>query len=744
MSQRSSAGHHSLGPYDRGVLRPSSLPHALAAVATAFVVVLTGAVAGTMAGVGPAGATAAATARPADPEQPLVPRIRTITPDYVPDHGPIVITGTVTNVSDQTWTSINVHGFMGTTAMTTTEELSEATRTPVESYVGNRITVPGTFASINSLAPGEQASFTVRLPQRTLPVTTPGVYWFGVHVLGDDGQGGPREAVGRDRTFIPYVPEGALGAGAQEEAALILPLRAAITRAADGSVLDPEEWRASLRSGALRAVVDTGRAAHGRPLNWLIDPAVPDVVRRLAHGNPARTLIAPPSTSDQGPSTSPSPSETASASGSASGSSATSAADEAPAATARVARRWLRHLRPLLASATSELLGLPYGDLAVDSAARNDTTLLPQAFRRTSHGLNPWDLPLSPVVAPPSGRIAAESMPDIPRDADVLLSDDGVQDARSVVNRVGVHQVLLTSSGAREGGPGPAPPGSSIALRQRILAEAALRVLGDQQPLVVQLPDPTSHALRPSFFSGLDVPWLRLTTLDAATAVTATPLEATALREPAAEDDQLSAGLYSTAEDVLSSGTTLQSVLPDNQVLRKRLFEEVTGNASYDAAVTPYLALARMRETDRWVHSKLDAISLAAPQSVTLASSSGRFSALVSNELDVPVKVKVVAQAEHGLTISGGETVQLPPHGRQTVLLNASADERGVYNVRLELTNDNGVPLGAFDAFPMRAEQVSRLIWVIIGVGVALLFTAIGVRLTRRIISARAGRRSSL
>ena len=40
----------------------------------------------------------------------------------------------------------------------------------------------------------------------------------------------------------------------------------------------------------------------------------------------------------------------------------------------------------------------------------------------------------------------------------------------------------------------------------------------------------------------------------------------------------------------------------------------------------------------------------------------------------------------------------------------------------------------------MRAEQVSKLIWVIIGVGVALLFTAIAVRLTRRIIAARAGR----
>jgi hypothetical protein len=77
------------------------------------------------------------------------------------------------------------------------------------------------------------------------------------------------------------------------------------------------------------------------------------------------------------------------------------------------------------------------------------------------------------------------------------------------------------------------------------------------------------------------------------------------------------------------------------------------------------------------------------------------------------------------------------------VLLNASTDQRGVHNVTLELTNAAGRPLGAEDQFPMRAEQVSRLIWVIIGAGVALLFAAIVVRLVRRILRARAGQPSS-
>jgi len=724
------------------VLRPSSLPHALAVLAatvlattaTAALVVLAA-----ITGVGvptPSASAATSTVVPPDPEQPLVPRIRSMTPDYVPDKGPIVVRGTVTNASDQTWTAINVHGFMGSAAMTTTAELSAAAKTPVDADVGGRITVPGTFASIASLAPGETTRFSIRLPHSTLPVSTPGVYWFGVHVLGDNGEGGTRVAVGRDRTFIPYVPQSAIRAGGHEDTALVLPLRAGVTRSADGSVLDPEAWGHSLRSGDLRAVVSTAQAADGRPLTWLIDPAVPDVVRALAHGNPARTLALPEKPGSGTPSPSPSPNESPSASDS----GAAAAASTAPtSATSNVARGWLRQVHPLLAADTSELLGLPYGDLAVDTAAHFDSQLLPLALRRTAHGLRPWGLPLSRAVSPPDGRIVGDTIDRLPSDTEILLSDSGVEGDASVVNRVDGHELVLTSSAALEGGPGPVPPQSSLALRQRVLAEAALRVLDDQQPLVVELPAELNHPLKPRFFKGLDVPWLRLTTLDGATAVSPTSLDPSALRAPEREAE-LGPRVYLAAQEVLARGATLQSVLTGNHVLRKRLFEEATGNASYAASDTPYLALARMHETATWVQDNLHAIDLAAPDSVTLASSSGRFSAIVSNELDVPVTVTVRALSDRSVTITGGEPIKLEPHGRTTVFLTASTHERGVHNVTLELTNAAGQPLGATDPFPMRAEQVSRLIWVIIGAGVVLLFAAIVVRLTRRIIAARAGR----
>ena len=169
-------------------------------------------------------------------------------------------------------------------------------------------------------------------------------------------------------------------------------------------------------------------------------------------------------------------------------------------------------------------------------------------------------------------------------------------------------------------------------MRQRILSEAALRVLDDQQPLVVELPTDTKRPLGPGFFSGLDVPWLRLTTLDGATAGAPTPLDATRLVEPSSDSPQFDPDLYVTAQSILENGSKLESVLAENGALAKELFDEVAGNASYSAEREPLLALYRMQGIDHWVDANLDAIDLAAPESVTLAGTSGRFSAIVSNE----------------------------------------------------------------------------------------------------------------
>ena len=191
------------------------------------------------------------------------------------------------------------------------------------------------------------------------------------------------------------------------------------------------------------------------------------------------------------------------------------------------------------------------------------------------------------------------------------------------------------------------------------------------------------------------MPWLRLTSVDDATAGAARagaghaapPLQP---RHPPPG----SPPTFDTARDTLGHGRILQSVLAGNVTLRSELFTEVAGNASYTAAQDRFGALARMGSTSRWVTDNLEGVDLAAPESVTLAGSSGRFAAIVSNTLDVPVTVGVRAVADPAITITGGETIKLPPHGQTSVLLKASTQVSGVHDITLQLTNQSGQPLG--------------------------------------------------
>ncbi len=160
------------------MLRPPSIPHALrAAIRPALLVAATFFLA---LGVSPYGvpgagapAASAAVASPGDPTQPLVLRMGSITPGYIPDHGAIVIRGTITNASNDEWTAINVHGFIGSTPITTTAGLAAAAKTPVSADVGHRIIAPRTFDHIDSLQPGQTVPFTVRLPRSRLHVSAP-------------------------------------------------------------------------------------------------------------------------------------------------------------------------------------------------------------------------------------------------------------------------------------------------------------------------------------------------------------------------------------------------------------------------------------------------------------------------------------------------------------------------------------------------------------------------------------------
>lgn len=666
-----------------------------------------------------------ASAAEADPLQVTIDALSpsALKPD--PAKGKVVVSGTITNRDQQSWQALNVYALIGSSPLTTETELTEASLTDPDQQVGNRITSYGDFATIPELAPGQSTQYSLTIPRADLKdsagrtITAPGVYWFGIQVLGSNTVGRDNLADGQARSFLPLVDK-RIAPGGTERAAIVLPLRQRVLRQPDGTLVSPDTWvRRISPGGRLNALVNFGA---GHPVSWLVDPAVIDAVSQLAAGNPPRSMA----TTDPGQPPAPAPSPTA---------AMRAAAVDANGASA--ARDWLSRLTDALKQSPA-VYALPYGDLDLASAARHDPGLYPIARKRSSDVLAALGVTAQPVDAPIAGYLPVGAFSLGEGTTPVLLSDQAVSGTVPAVASFDARTVVTTSSLVAAGGPPPGDTLGLVPLRQELLAQAALRLGGDD-PVVAVLPATwTPGTGVAGFFDGLARPWLDLTDIGAATGgITPQPLEASRLRYPDVEfEHELPAQTFTAVDGLRALGATLQRVVSHNGTVGTTLLDDALTSASYTArGGAGGEAAERTREM---VSAMLRRITVEAPPSVTLSSTSGRFSATVVNGLDQPITVKVHPIGDNGMSIASPHRLDIPAKGRASVLMTASAHTNGVHTVTLQLTDTSGHPLGSDATLPIRTAQVSRIIWVFIGCGVGLLFTAIVVRLARRIRGGRA------
>ncbi|MDP2775508.1 MAG: DUF6049 family protein, partial [Nocardioides sp.] len=340
----------------------------------------------------------------AEEPEPLAITIDSMSPSVVPRTGPITLTGTVTNIDTETWSTISLYPFISDEPMTTEAELREAVDVPVDQDVGRRFFRDVPLDQVDELAPGETYDFTIVVPRSYYSVASAGVYWFGVHALAEGPVTRDPVADGRARTFLPYVPANAQG---EIDTALVIPLRRHVAFEDDGSVAHLDHWERTLGEGGwLRSLVDFGEAAGSAPVTWLVDPALPDVVRRLSLGNPARSLaptLPPDAEEPVGEGTEePSPSVTLSPPASEEAAPEEELSPE-ETAVAEVATEWLADLRSALAG--DQVLSLPYGDVDAAAAADHDRDLFELAAARPGAVLSSWQVESTPAIGAPSGYL---------------------------------------------------------------------------------------------------------------------------------------------------------------------------------------------------------------------------------------------------------------------------------------------------------------------------------------------------
>lgn len=728
--------------------------------------------AGLALGLAPIVVGAPATAAPAPPDEraepteqaeydaPLLISIDAMTPGALPERGPITISGTVTNRDLVTWSGVNLYPFVSDEPMTTRAELSAAGGTPPEEGVGNRIT--DVSDRVESLAPGESSAYTIEVSRSLLGADAPGVYWFGVHASGES-ETTPRDefADGRARTFLPSVPTDLEGVGDAAEAAdrvqaaVVVPLRRRIGHTGSGAIAHPEAWDRALSSdGTLGRALSFGQAAAGRPVTWLVDPALPDAVRKLANGNPQRSIQPTDRRDGDGEEPTDEPTDNGGATGEATD-------DLVLDPMVLTAQDWLDDAQELLTS--HQVLSLPYGDLDVAAAGEHAPELYALARQRRAAVLEDWRIDPAPVVSSPSGYLDATGFDAVSDDAVILVTDrmfpdDDYPEGAPGVGTYGGNTVGVTCRGASTGGPGPDAKIAPVAMRQRLLGEAAVRLLtaGEDgaDPVLAVMPPQMPSEGAAEFWSGLDQPWLDLTTLTDAvgTGQDETGPDETGQNETGPDETgpdeidpailsypqeqallELHVGVLSEVQQLIEAGITLQNLLTRNDRVGGDITDEALTGASYSVRSSPTIASRTLSRSRHWVERRFTGVQISAPRGVTLSSSSGSVPVAITNRLEQPVTVRISAETDSGLTVDVGDPIPLSPESRSTIVLDARTESVGVHKLTLSLTDAEGTPLGSTERLSIRSGQVGDVIWVIIGVGVGVLFLAIVIRLVRRI-----------
>lgn len=665
---------------------------------------------------------------PTSEDDPLAVTLQSLRPAVLPRRGTVQLSGAIVNNSDETWTDLKIYPWRSTSPITDVPDLEVASETDPRLGVGTRVIAD--FDEIDEIAPGGSATYHVRIPRDDLGLTDEaGVYWIGVQVLGSSSEGRDDFADGRVRTFIPLLPRRPTSV----QSALIVPIRHPVSYARDGSLSGLAGWiRALQPGGQLRNLIRFVGTAPNNTLTVLVDPAVLDAIGRLAGGNPPRDL-GPADTSEQPSQT---PSQTP-------GPSASRGASRMPVDLAQTAKLWAGQWLDDFdrARGTVTFLSLPYGDPDLDAAAKLEPTVVQDALSRTDESLRARGVTAQPAVSPPSGYLSSAAIEALPLDVRLLLSADALDkqqpDPSDDPTEIAVsdHLARLWQPGASAGGPQPGNTMSVLQVRQRLLAETALRSLtGAAEPLVMSMPPNWNPGVSGDvFFPELALPWLSVDPEPLLSGAGVEHVGPSGLDYPQRyADRELTRGNLDSALQLIKAGETLQGVLTRPTTVATEVLGQALATLSYSSRDDPARAQREADAAYRSIEHVYDAIRIKAPQYVTQSSNNGRFRVDLTNDLDQAVTVRLEALTDPALVIEAPGKIKIRGHSTSSILVNAHSHRLGVHEVTLLVTDLAGTPLGPSATLPIRASQVARVIWVIIAGGAALLFGAIAVRLYRK------------
>jgi hypothetical protein len=295
---------------------------------------------------------------------------------------------------------------------------------------------------------------------------------------------------------------------------------------------------------------------------------------------------------------------------------------------------------------------------------------------------------------------------------------------------------------------GPAGANRSLLVRQRFLAETALVAMGIPKRatyrLVAALPrDFTGGAAIDSILNPpVRATWLHARPLAEALGTNAPPYTATATEPKAARANELSGSVIAALKRYLRASGWLATITkttpppsgkpatPEQAAAQSAVDRGYLRSSSIAWRTDPDGGIELAHALTRAVRRQLTQVRLSAPKVVTLSGASGSFPVTVTNELSLPVTVRVRLTSLDP-TVVGSLTPQestVDAQRRNSLKFTASSDHSGVATVEAQLFTPDGHALGAPTRFTVRATQYGIVGWVILGAGVVLLLAAAAIR----------------
>jgi hypothetical protein len=343
-------------------------------------------------------------------------------------------------------------------------------------------------------------------------------------------------------------------------------------------------------------------------------------------------------------------------------------------------------------------------------------------------------LDATPAVAPPDGWLDDTALTRVDQDALVLVSDHSAPRNRTRWRTVNEQDLAFTDAQASSGGPGPTARLDALALRQRVLADAALRsASGASGPMVVTLPpgwDPGDDWRSADLLAGFDQPWLDLVGL--LTPVAGTPTFDAALGYPAEEQaEEIGGANISVARQLAATGKVLEQLLRTENDVKHDVGAIALDAVSYQAREDQPRAAAQVRATDAALKRRLGAVEVIGTDFVTLSGGSGTVAVTLVNRLDQPIEVGVSTSSSSNVRVETPDPLMMAPGQRTVLRLRADASEIGVHSVTLTPVTTSGLALGTPLTFTLRTSQVGALIWAVLIAAAVLLVVMIARRVLR-------------